>query len=187
MRTFEFRGSIYVQLEHEYNCGFLPARLTERTVELPVMSVWLDNHPKAWEVGAVSPYYPTFFFTSRPQRVIDLYDTHPSVTDRVSLQTIDFTGQDVVSVSTVEHVTDGGGPISAIHKLLEESKSLLLTTPLGYETETDRYLIRMARKDKAHLFQLNRRSSEFWEEVPFGYEITPYTQWANSVAFLIKE
>lgn len=187
MRTFEFRGSTYLQLEHEYNCGFIPARLTERTVELPVLNMWLTNHLDVWEVGAVSPYYPLYFYVDRPKRIIDLYDPSPFVTDRVSLQTIDFTGQNVVSISTVEHVQDGGGPISAIHKLLEESKSLLLTTPLGYEEDTDRYLLRMARKDKAQLFQINRRSSEFWEEVPFGREITPYTQWANSVAFLIKE
>src|SRR4051812_26796604 len=101
---FHYRGRRYPGFVHAHNCGWPPAAMTERSVELAVANAWLDEQPgDIIEIGAVTPYY----WPGRIGRIVDPVDTHPRVTDRVSLFDMDFSGQTVLSLSTLEHVGEG--------------------------------------------------------------------------------
>lgn len=176
---------------HAHNCGFPPARHTERTVELAIADRWLRRMQAwdVWEVGAVTPYY----WSHRVARVIDPGDPHPEVTDRQTLRAFDFTGQTVLSISTLEHVRNdefyaGSDPeIEALQKLVRESACLLVTVPFGVSPAIDEAVfIRPADLPRARIAYMVRDDDETWHPAEQPESQRPYTRWANSIAVVEK-
>ena len=183
---------------HPHNCG-LPGdrRRTERTVELAVADAWLEGNHNVWEIGAVSPYY----WPGRARHVVDPTDPHPAVTHHCSLFTIDLRGQTVLSISTVEHVgearyglAEAATPTQALEKILVETRTFLVTFPLGCNGALDELVIGGALKDRCAVRLLVRNADESWSPAageaarrPYGTGWDPdigHAPWANAVAIL---
>ena len=144
--TFEFAGKVFKLFVSNHNCGWPPARMTERAVELPLADRWLESVDAArvMEIGAVTPYY----WPRRVPHVVDPYDPHPLVTTKASLFDVNLSAGPVLSISTLEHVGIGDYGLPADHSLAEkafrkvfkESQSFLITVPVGYNKIVDRFL-----------------------------------------------
>jgi hypothetical protein len=141
--AFTFRGRKYECFCHRYNCGFPPARMTERALELALADRWLEpvESDRVIETGAVTPYY----WPRRVSTVVDPYDPHPLVTHRQSLFEVDLSDRDVLAISTLEHIGVGDygpvgaaeTPVSAFEKIFRESRRFLITVPYGFNAAVD--------------------------------------------------
>ena len=77
--------------------------------------------------------------------VVDPYDSHPQVTHRLSLFELDFSGRDVLAISTLEHISIGDygpanageTPVHALEKICRESRRFLITVPYGFNAAVD--------------------------------------------------
>lgn len=137
----------YSPIENEYT-GEMSHRMSERGLEcrllLDKVNQWKrEGGENIIEVGAVSPYC----FPGLIDEILDVYDEHESVTKRIDLFDFDFTGYDVVSISTIEHVGTGDynneireDAITALNKILRESRRCLITFPIGYNKGLDKYV-----------------------------------------------
>ena len=143
-----FRGD-FVPFVSKYS-GDIHARSTERILECRLLLDAVDNLKKysdnrIIEVGACSPYFaPGMIFD-----ILDCYDPSEYVSIRKDLFDFDFTGYDVISISTIEHVGTGDynneirdDSVAALRKLLNECRSCLITFPIGYNTVLDNYIMK---------------------------------------------
>lgn len=178
---------------HHFNCGFPGKRRTERTVELALADFWLGEVSDVWEVGAVTPYY----WTRRLKEIIDPSDDHPNVTQRCSLFDVDFSGQNVLSVSTIEHVGENSyglneeaTPEKAIKKLAEESNLMLLTCPIGWNKKLDDFVFGEEILNLCKVRFLARNRDDTWSPASKDNANRPYggrkVDWANSLVILEK-
>ena len=142
---FHVDGQEYRMFCHNDNCGWPPARMTERSVELAIADRWLEAHADdVCEIGAVTPYY----WPRRVKHVVDPFDEHPLVSHRESLFDLSLVNRKVLSISTIEHIgieeygqaADPNLTTLALKKLFSESPTFLVTAPLGYNHVLDRYL-----------------------------------------------
>jgi hypothetical protein len=146
-RTFNFAGLEFPYFAHHYNCGHPPGAMSERSLELPMADRYLATKPResVVEVGAVTPYY----WPHRVLNVCDPGDGHPLANIKASYLEVDFTGKDILSISTFEHIGSGeyGLPPDpqlnqrAFEKLFREAASFLVTVPGGYNPHMDSYLL----------------------------------------------
>ncbi|MGQ9617546.1 MAG: hypothetical protein ACUVUG_01155 [Candidatus Aminicenantia bacterium] len=142
-KKFKFQNQKYYYFHHPYNTG------GERTVEVPI--IWkVVNEYKAsgksiLEVGNVlSHYFPishTVVDKYEPGKVVineDIVTYNPS-------QKYDL----IVSISTLEHVGWDEEPkepekilraIERLKNILATNGKLIVTLPLGYNSEMDKYL-----------------------------------------------
>jgi hypothetical protein len=177
------------------NCGYPPARMTERSVELSIANVFLDTVPrdKVLEIGAVTPYY-------WPYRVLDVcdpVDPHRQVNIRASMLDIKLTGRIVLSISTFEHIgkadygleRDVQLNVRAFQKLFAECECFLITVPGGYFPEMDKYLTSLDPPEiKCSISYLIRgREDNNWSQVhaPQANTLT-YGHWADSLIILSR-
>jgi hypothetical protein len=153
---FLFRNKKYKYFDHPHN----KTRINERTVEVPISMDFVSKYgTNLLEVGCVTPYYFDINHT-----VIDLADGHrlASVQDAT---TVDYSGKNVLSISTIEHVglndydikiKEKESAINLCKKIFTESLNYFLTWPLGYNkilddwafNETNAYFISRCNNDK---------------------------------------
>jgi hypothetical protein len=178
---------------HHFNCGFPGKRRTERTVELALADFWLEKVSNAWEIGAVTPYY----WNGRIKEIIDPSDNHPNVTQRCSLFDVDFSDQNVISISTLEHVGENfyglneeATPAKAIKKIVKESNLMLATCPIGWNKQLDDFVFGEEIIDLCKIRFLVRNRDETWSPALKDEANRPYggrkVDWANSLAILEK-
>ncbi|MBV9468262.1 MAG: hypothetical protein JOZ57_03395 [Abitibacteriaceae bacterium] len=127
------------------NESYNSAATNERTVEVPLGHDFLDRFPAGTvvEVGAVMPYYGR-----QEHWVIDLYDSYSGCL-REDAVGYDYTGLNVLSISTVEHIglpdyQMGSGqqlaPMLAfrcLEKMIREANHYLVTFPIGHHKALD--------------------------------------------------
>lgn len=139
MRTFEAFGR---RLE------YVPA-LGERTIEIPMSLAALKcfRPEQTVEVGSVLPTNLNVIPGGKvTHRIIDRFDPNYDHTDAC---TVDYTGLDVLSISTLEHFDVGDhdnpdvggkkGP-ECLEKILKEARRYFITLPLGYNKPMDDYV-----------------------------------------------
>jgi hypothetical protein len=199
--SIPYGGATINLFYHAHNCGGGPERTTERSVEMALALMWLRKTSGAViEVGAVTPYYltPEDPLANKISRIIDPADPHRSVTDRVSLFDFDFSGANVLSISTLEHVGTRDYDLEETHrscpdaltKLIAESATCLLTMPIGYNPGLDRHLATAPMRPDVQL-TIVWRGPKFnnWrvtanrrviEKIVYGQA------WANGVAIVEK-
>jgi hypothetical protein len=180
--VFSFRRRQYEGFCHRYNCGYPPLRMTERSLELALADVWLEqlDTDHVTEIGAVTPYY----WPRRVSTVVDPYDSHPLVTHRVSLFALDFSGRDVLAISTLEHISVGdygpanGGetPVRALEKICRESRRFLITVPYGYNAAVDDTLFADYRfaGDVSATYMVRSVRGNDWREASAREAAVPY-------------
>jgi hypothetical protein len=198
--TFQFAGEVFKLFVSNHNCGWPPARMTERAVELPLADCWLEtvDATRVIEIGAVTPYY----WPRRVPCVVDPYDRHPLVTMKASLFDVDLSAGSVLSVSTFEHIGIGdyGLPVDstlaekAFRKVFKESQSFLITVPVGYNETLDDFLFQSDRsKDDIVVRYLARSAlgNDWREEIDPARARRIYLKggdwirnWANSLVVI---
>lgn len=189
---FYFDGNKYELYEHAYNCGYLEARMTERSVELALAKRYLDNFEggDVVEIGAVTPYY---FANDKIIDIVDPTDEHNRVTIRKSLFECDFREKNILSISTVEHVglqeygmDEKKNVIDALQKILTEAKSCFITVPLGYNALLDNWI--RQNRNNPMIKIMKREKDNHWIEIDsLVYEDIEYGPlWANGLAIIRK-
>lgn len=170
-KTFKFQGRTYTYFLHEYNTTWA----NERCVEIPIISSLVNTCPPegVLEVGNVlSHYYPV------SHDIVDKYERSPGVTNE---DVVDFRPTKrydlIVSISSLEHVgldeapREPGKIIRAIQTLrgaLTQTGRIVVTLPIGYNTELDD-LLRRGKITFAPLSCLKRISeSNDWKEVEWS-------------------
>ena len=143
-----FNGNLeYEPFEHEYNCGRKSRRMTERGLEIFLARKTIEKWggtTRCIEVGAVTPYY----FPGEISDILDFWDKHELVNHHKDIFDFDYTGYNVISISTIEHVgrdeyagapKQVGNSVDALNKILNECAHCLITWPIGYNQMLDRY------------------------------------------------
>jgi hypothetical protein len=188
-------GGVWLKYNRHQNNG-----TTERAVEVPIAEYWhglmLSLGIPIIEVGAVLPY----FSRGWSHRILDPIDTH--ATDKASLFSVNYGGQAVISISTIEHVDDGRyglplegkTPLDAYFKIQGESQYFLITIPYGWEQgrlevgPLQKYLL--GRPEGINVLTLSRFDEMNWRS---NLPLRTYGRSANSIiisekgGFLLKE
>lgn len=189
--SFRYRQEKYLLYEHPYNCGYVNSRMTERGAELALAKKYIDKCDEdIMEIGAVTPYY---FYDKKISDVVDPTDIHKRVNLKKSLFECNLTGKNILSISTVEHVglSDYGMAeertcIEAIEKIVSESKSCMITAPLGYNPLLDNWV--RNNRNNPMIRILKRKINNQWEEIDaYDYEEIIYSPlWACGLLVVEK-
>ena len=119
--------------------------INERCIELALGLRYMDKvgNDNLTEVGCVMPFYG---YPEHP--IIDLFEKdHPAgVVQNVDAEECDFTGQDVLCLSTIEHIgkddydntdIDVQKAIRILDKITNEASSFFVTWGTRYHNELD--------------------------------------------------
>jgi Methyltransferase domain len=172
LESFNFAGHSLRYFYHRGNCGFPPEPRTERTVEIPIADKWLSlAGENVWEIGAVSCNY---WRPIRVEKIIDPYDKHPSVTDKMSIMNVDLKGRRILSISTIEHIGKFPQPgneetpdtvLKALDKIFDESPCFLITFPPMYNSVLDRRVFNGTLPADVKIRFIVRQPDQTWQEV----------------------
>ena len=112
----------------------------ERTIEVPLGQYFIDqmkDKTSLIEIGCTLPHY-----RNESHKVIDIEEKHELAINQDAFD-YDFTGMDVVSISTIEHIhydpADQGTVIKIGHsgelvwRITKTAKRYLLTWPLSHK------------------------------------------------------
>lgn len=138
-RYFRVNECVFPYFRHIYN----DAGLNERTVEIPLGEFFINNFGYGvTEVGAVMGYYGF-----NCGEVIDSHDTLPGVIKANAVFDIDYSGKNILSISTVEHFkadeysnSSNEDSIVFLNKIVSCAKNYLITWPLNYNVFLDEYV-----------------------------------------------
>ena len=110
---------------------------TERAIEVTLGRRFYAEHKPDIELGAVMPYY----HNTGDTRIIDKTDRQG---EKLDASTLDYTGLSVLSISTIEHFWENGGSHQTaqdfLTRLFHESRTLLLTFPIGWDKELEKFV-----------------------------------------------
>jgi len=177
---FRINDCVFPYCKHAYNFS----AKNERTVEVPLGGFFIENFGfNIIEVGAVLCYYGY-----KHTEIIDISDPHERVTKANALD-IDYTGKNVVSISTIEHLNksefennNDNDCIKLLEKIISESENYLITWPLGYASQLDKYVEPQERLGK---FILKRISVDNkWikdESMCFNHFYNSPYEWGNAI------
>jgi len=182
-------GAIELEyMSHSYNCGTGKHR-TERCVELPIADYWLSKVGNdVTEFGAVSPYY----YPDRIKDVVDPVDKKATI--KGSLFDTDFSGRDVLSISTIEHIGVGdygyiekdsrNDAILALGYIIAKANRWLVTWGYGYNPTLDAQILDNRLIGICNMYLLSRQIDDSWMQVAIE-GLTQYGRnMANSVIIL---
>jgi hypothetical protein len=159
---FTFGGKDFWYEHNDYNS----TSQNERTVEVPLGRAFLRHYDHVVEVGAVMPYYGAIDHVT-----IDLFDSWIGCV-RADAETKNYHGQNVLSISTVEHlgapewsygeiVRDDSKPVRFLDKLINSADHYLVTWALGQHKQLDIWAMRICK-----LYYLKRvNQANEWREV----------------------
>lgn len=167
-RTFTFQGSTYNYFFHRYNTTWKH----ERTVEIPIIWNIVKKYQKKkiLEVGNVLSHYFTI-----NHDILDKYEKADNVINEDVTIFDTYKRYDlIVSISTLEHVGWDENPrepgkilhaIKNLKNLLVPGGKMIVTLPLGYNLEMDRFL-RENKMEFNKRYYLKRISEDNkWTEV----------------------
>jgi hypothetical protein len=174
--------------DHEHNNTIA----NERAIEIPLALRYLSEmNGDLVEVGAVTPYYST-----SNHKVIDPMDKKSTIKSRA--EDYDFTDENVLSISTIEHIGRGRKKyekpkikdlaFKVLKKICKESKSCLLSWPMGYNTELDKK-VKQNIDDFDYFFYHKKENKEWALSKDLKYFNSKYGKpfrWGNSVIFITK-
>ncbi len=198
--SFNYRGKQYDYFDHKHN----QTLNNERCVEVTLGREYMLNHKDdgILEVGAVSPCY---FPCPSNHTVVDLIEQPQNVKllSQCACET-DYTDQNVLSISTIEHVKSGepwkgqstelvpDAAYNVLLKMVSDSKSAFITWALGVHCNLDKMFA-----DNRELFDytvVGRTAHRQWEEVDDSWLLDPskhrygaYTPGATAIVIVHKE
>jgi len=166
-KTFKFRGKKYKYFYHRYNKTWK----NERMVEIPI--VWdmvKKNIGKGiLEIGNVLSHYFSF-----DHEIVDKYEKVEGV---INQDVVNFKSTKkydlIVSISTLEHVGWKETPkdptkilraIKNLKNILTSNGKIVVTLPLGYNTDMDR-LLKSGKLKFTKMYFMKRIFNDEWAEV----------------------
>jgi len=195
LRTFTFQNDTYNYFYHKYNTTWR----NERAVEVPIIWRMVEKYhrQKILEVGNVLSHY----FPVNVDTILDKYEKADGV---VNQDVIDFQSTRkydlIISVSTLEHVGWDEKPrepmkilqaIENLKSLLAPKGKIIVTLPLGYNTEMDK-LLRDGKIQFTKMYCLKRISNDNkwietnWEDIKNAKYNYPFNN-ANGLVIGIIE
>ena len=142
----------------------------ERGIELALASDFIHQfNGDIVEVGAVTPYY--LGNTNHP--VVDPYDPWEGCIKQDG-EIYDFTGKNVLCISTVEHFgtadygnkdIDAEKPKRFLEKLHKEAVSYLITWPIASNRELDLYINNNIDQYKPVIYRRIEQQPPIWEYI----------------------
>jgi len=174
-RTFTFQGKSYEYLYHKYTRTWQ----NERAIEIPIVSEILKKSKakNILEVGNVlSHYFPVTY---------DIVDKYEQAKGVINQDIVDFHPSKkydlIISISTIEHVGWNEVPSYKIqhtpmkvYKAIENMKGLLaskgrmvITVPLGYNSELDELISNETIRFTRRLFMKRVSKDNKWIEVDY--------------------
>lgn len=201
MKTIAFMGQELVLLQQE-DPPAAALHIGERTLEVPM--AWAFQRAidcglaatRMLEVGAVLPYHVDRPGSTGPilHRVIDPYDPFAAC-DQRDAETVDFTGRDVLSISTIEHMGlyEYGNPLfdpdkgwRVFEKIVGSAARYLVTFPLGYNLKLDARVAQSAcpRQLYVQTSPFNTWAPAVTEDWAIAYG-RPFP-WANAICVCAK-
>ena len=144
--------------------------LNERSVEIPLGHWFLDKfNDDIVELGAVLPYY-----MNRPptHKIVDPYD-HCDLCLRIDGEEYDYNGQNVLSLSTLEHLGHDGAydknqdsqkAIRTLEKIINTAQNYLLVWGVGQHPQLDEYIQKSTLPIKIMVRNNFRSSTNNWHE-----------------------
>lgn len=175
--SYTIRG---VELKYNWH---VHAKDSERKFELPLGQHFMDTFENVVEIGAVMSYQGCVAHT-----VFDPYDPHPDcIRDDLTVVDFDFTGRNVLSISTLEHIGNAeyGNElpkptvaIDLLNKIIKGADKYLITWAKGHNKTFDKQVLDLGIKFIP--FARMNEDNE-WEEIelskfvdmeynkPFGY------------------
>lgn len=191
LSTFTYHGRELNRFDHLYNS----TAISERGVEVAVAVDFLAwrSRQHVLEVGNVLKHYEPDIDVPR-RRVVDLYE-HGWGVDNIDVFDIEGEYESIVSISTLEHVgfdyepKQPDGPVRAIEHLrtlLTDDGRLLVTIPVGFNTDLDPQLALLETVRQTRLYRDPRKGgwASHWSEIPEWGKIKTYgyhTPWACEV------
>jgi hypothetical protein len=166
-------------LMHPYNNTYF----NERGVEVPLAQQFVREKGSIVEVGATLPYYGV-----TGHEVIDPFDEWQGCL-RQDAESYDFTGQNVLCISTIEHMgkddygnkdIDPQKPVRFLQKLEAEATSFLVTFPVGANKVLDEYMKKNERNHHWVAYVRTNGNPPIWE-LCFRSEEHIWTRDYNSV------
>ena len=165
--------------------------INERAVELILSLRYIDlTKGELIEVGAVTPYY-----IKSNHECID--PTDPKATTKDFAENYDYRNKNVLSISTIEHIGRGDYNLekneilafNTLNKIYEESKSCLISWPIGYNKFLDNITKNNLNKFN-YFFYVKRNQDPLWElvndEEGFNFNYGSPFAAANSIIFITK-
>lgn len=165
---------------------------TERTIEVPIGIKWISGKSNLLEIGAVLPY-----FCETNHDVIDPSDNKANI--RKYLHEVEITGKNVLSISSIEHIgleeygntyTNINGAAESIQRILKESLSCLISVPIGYNLEMDKWIKENQKELNIFTYRKISHRPILWEYnnklIDLNAEYGKPFQYANLVVFIEK-
>ena len=164
---FQFKAKTYENFWHPYNTTWR----NERSVEIPVILDFLAQYSptSTLEIGNVLSHY-----IKTPHMVVDKYEKRKKV---IALDIVDYHPERkfdlIISISTIEHIGWDESPpqkgkhlkaIKQIRSLLNQRGLLIITAPLGHNTDLDNDLFSRKLGFDEYIFY-KRTEPEKWVEV----------------------
>ena len=172
--TFQFWGRTHEYFNDPYNTTIY----NERAVEIPIVRDWIGEYGIDVEIGNVLGHYG-----HTGHRVIDRYEEADGV-ENIDVFDLEDDLESVIAISTLEHVRwdepdrDPNGSVRALEHLIERSRTLLVTVPMGHHPYFDQYLLGL----DAHASTMVRFYDGWIETaVPVWAPYGATTKWAESV------
>ena len=172
--------------------------INERCIELALGLRYMEKvgHDNLTEVGCVMPHYG---YCEHP--IIDLFseDSRAGVVQYVDAVECDFSGRDVLCLSTVEHIgksdydntdIDPEKAIRILDKITNEANSFLITWGACYHHELDTHVKNSL--DKYDWFGYIKKEEKLWEYTGTDMKVweqefdKPY-RYANGNIFLLPK
>lgn len=164
---FSFQGEVYPYFHHNYNRTWR----NERAVEVPIIWNTVNRYQgrNVLEIGNVlSHYFPV------SHTIVDKYETATGV---INLDVVDLDLKMkydlIISISTLEHVGWDERPrepgkieraIANLQRCLAPGGNIVVTLPVGYNTEMDR-LLDCGEIRFANMYYMRRLGADNWVEV----------------------
>jgi len=142
--------------KHEYFIDPVNSQNNERVIELRLAINWYEKlieqgkKDNILEVGNVLQFYGHV-----EHKCVDLFAEYPDISaggevENVDAREVDYTGKDVMCVSTIEHIDlageyevkegDGSGAITVLNKIVNESDSYFITWGPNANKKLDDYV-----------------------------------------------
>ena len=173
--TFKFNGQNLKYFRHNYNLAYS----NERTVEVSIISTFLNSLDKTARVLEVGNVLANYGFKHTVRDVLDKYDSAPHVLNEDVISFNPSQKYDaIVSISTLEHVgwdeeiRDPMKIVTAVRNLTDNCLSpggcMLVTIPLGYNTYFDEQLERGAEYFTEKFFLKRVSAENKWMQVDYS-------------------
>ena len=182
MNKFKVKNLEFEYCKQEYNNAYR----NERTVEVPLgihaLQLLRQDSLPIYELGAVLPYY---IGEAAHHTIVDYYDPWRTCIKQ-DVSTLDFSGKNVLSISTIEHIgtPDYGNKnlndklaFEVMNKIYQQSIKYFVTFPLGLhmqlqtsilQSDIPRFVMKRLNAQNEWLLLDNSNDFSFQYDRPFN-------------------